>query len=223
MRKRDSDNLTQRGNAMIYILIAIALIGFLTITLNNQNEQSDSQNIDDEIAELYALELIEYAATAKSVIDQMEITGTSFDEFDFINPTSATPFNTAPHIHKVFHPQGGGFTYKNSNAFPTGTFLSTTGWQFADTTNIEWTPTTADDMILTAIDINQTVCEGINEKITGSITIPVSTVTLANLFLESTASTDLTATNCASCEGYPSLCLEDSAGDYGFYNIMFNR
>lgn len=223
MRKPDSDNLTQRGNAMIYILIAIALIGFLTVTLNNQNEQADSQNIDDELAELYALELIEYAATAKSVIDQMEITGTNFNDFDFVNPTSATLFNTAPHIHKIFHPQGGGLTYKDTTTFPSGTFLSTAGWQFADTTDIEWTATTANDLIFTALDINQTVCEGINEKITGSSSIPPSTATLADLFTEGTASIDLTAINCAGCENYPSLCLEDSAGDYGFYNIMFNR
>lgn len=223
MRKRDSDKLCQRGNAMIYVLIGIALIGFLTVTLTNQNQQSDSQNLDDELAELTALKFAEYAQTAKGVIDQMEMTGTTFGDFDFINPTSATPFNTAPHIHKIYHPQGGGFNYKDTTSFTSGAFLSTTGWNFTNATNVEWTPSASTDIIFTALDISQSLCQNINKKITGSTSIPVSTATIATLFSEASASADLTTTNCASCEGYPSLCLEDSAGDYAYYNIIFSR
>ena len=223
MRKQNSEKSTENGNALIYVIIAIALIGFLTVSLSNQANQSDGQNIDDELAELVALELIEYAQTAQQVIEQMEITGTSFTEFDFINPTSAT-YNTAPHIHKVYHPQGGGFNYKESDSFATGVFLSTTGWNFSNATNVEWTRSGATDLIFTALDINATVCATLNEKITGSTTIPTNTTTIALLFSEASAATELNTTNCAAgCEGYPSLCIEDSGGDYAYYNILINR
>lgn len=219
----NSENSRQSGNALIYIIIAIALIGFLTVTLTGQSNQAENQTIDDETAELAALELIEYAQAAKSVVEQMQITGSSFTALDTINPASA-PYATAPHIHKIFHPQGGGLAFKRTSDFASGVFLSTTGWNFSKGTHVEWTKTTATDLIFTAMDINQTVCEKINDKFRSDLTAPAdaTTVTIAALFSES-AATNLTATNCAQCEGYPSLCVEDSAGDFAFYNILIGR
>jgi len=48
------------GNAMIYVLLAIALFGILTATLSGQNNDADGQDIDDEQIEFYASELLEY-------------------------------------------------------------------------------------------------------------------------------------------------------------------
>lgn len=226
MRKLKTDFLensrSQAGNALIYVLIALALIGTLTVLITNQGEYADSENLSDEEAELHALDLIQYAAAAQNVIDTMSMTGTGFSEFSFINPTSATAFNTAPHIHKVYHPQGGGLNYEDIDSSVNPLFLSNTGWQFSTGTNVGWTPSGVDDILFSAVDIAEIVCGKINEKITGTTTIPVAIDTLANLLFED-ATVDLDDTACPNCEGYPTLCFEDSAGDFGFYNVVLPR
>ena len=45
INRRISTN-TERGNAMVYILIALALFGFLTVTMSRQSGQSDSRNLN---------------------------------------------------------------------------------------------------------------------------------------------------------------------------------
>lgn len=228
MRKPNSENLLhkqeQSGNALIYVLIGIALIGFLTVTMSNQGEQADGETIDDELAELYALELIEYAQAAKSVVDQMEMTGTGFNDFDFINPTS-TPYNTAPYIHKIFHPQGGGLTYKGNKYAPE--FFDEAddrGWNIISN-NVEWTPSSADDIILTFLDVNAVICANINKKISGSSTIPALTGSGLNaFFLEGGSLENFNAVRCPTCEGYPSFCLSNQTSDsFAFYNILLAR
>jgi hypothetical protein len=214
----------ESGNVLIYVLIGIILIGALTVTLSRQANQADSENLDKETIQFNVLQLMEYAQSMQNVVSQMEMTGTTFSTIDIVNPTSNTPYTTAPHIHKIYHPQGGGMTYKTADDYSSGVFLSTTdGWQLNNANNVEWTESSADDLILTAMDINEDICNGINAKIRDDIsTPPVSTATIDDLFLEG-ATTDLTATNCADCEGYQTLCLEDSAGDYAFYSVLINR
>jgi len=70
INRRISTN-TERGNAMVYILIALALFGFLTVTMSRQSGQSDSRNLNRENIDLYVNNLIEYSAGAQQVIDLM--------------------------------------------------------------------------------------------------------------------------------------------------------
>lgn len=215
---KKSKKFAETGNAMVYVLIALALFGFLTITLSSQNDQADGQNLDDEQAEIYANELISYAAAAQQSIDMMLATGSEINNLNFVIPSDAA-FNTAPHYNKVFHPQGGGLSYQNK-------FNSdiqndaTSQWGINNSTNVGWTPSTANDVIITAYFIRRDVCEVLNEKIIGSSTIPITSSPHDDYFL-STGTINLDATECAACEGYPSLCVENDTNDnYSFYNII---
>ena len=206
------------GNAMVYVLVAIALFGVLTATLSSQNSQSDGQDIDDELVEFYATELMEYAAAAKNVVDQMIMTGTTIDQLNFVNPTSRA-FNTAPHIHKVYHPQGGGLNYQNPSypPFQETTFTYTHEW-YTGKINVEWTLSTQTDAILSAYGVEEKVCNKINEILTGSPTLP-SVADMANHFVIFT--NDFTSTECATCVGYTNLCVQNSFSDrWTFYTIL---
>lgn len=220
IKTNQNEHNQDNGNAMIYVLIALALFGFLTMTLSRQNNQADGQDIDDEQAEFYANELIEYATSANQVIDRMLYSGTNINELDFINPTSAG-FNTPPHIHKVYHPEGGGLNYMSGLSEGIAGDINAR-WAINDRlTNTEWTPTTQNDVFLTAVRIKKEICESINKKITGSKDIPISTNTLGELFTGGTHNLD--STNCPNCAGYSSLCLRYTSGannSYGFYNII---
>ncbi len=210
-------NKRERGNAMIYVLVALALFGFLTMTLSRSGDQADGQDISDEQAEFYAQELMQYAASAQQAVDMMIISGTNIDELDFVTPDDAA-FNTPPHIHKVFHPQGGGLNYKAK--FNKNIETETDGgWYARPGKNVEWTTSTNNDVTLTAWRIKREVCERINQKIIRSSTIPQMTTGHHDVFV--TMVDTLDTTSCPDCEGKTSLCTLNSAGThYAYYNII---
>lgn len=212
---------------MIYILIALALFGFLTMTLSRQNTQSDNQNINDEELELIATEMIEYVASTQQAVDMLIFGGSELNQLNFVNPSS-TAFDTPPHIHKVFHPHGGGINYQDKPN-PKIQNGGASVWAINDNINVEWTQldfdgiTALDDVLLTAYFITRPLCEVLNKKITGSKNIPVTASPHADYFL-STGNQDLTVAECAGCEGYPSLCVENNTNNnYSFYNIIATK
>ena len=215
----------QRGNALIYVLIAIALFAGLGFTLTRQARNTGTTEIDDAKSELYAMQLITYASQTKSVIDQMIFTGSTIDDLDFIEPADAG-FNTAPHIHKIYHPQGGGLTPATlpDDVISQITTPPDAGWYMGRFNNIEWTDTNGTDVILTAYQISRTACETINEKITGTTTIPALTGDMDDYLLDTATNNDLTAAACAACDGYTSLCVSNSAATaYSYYSVIIDR
>ncbi|MBI1300974.1 MAG: hypothetical protein GC137_04855 [Alphaproteobacteria bacterium] len=216
----------QSGNVLIYVLIAIALFAALGFTLSRQTSTSGTEEVDEAKLRLYATDLMNYAAQVRSVLDQMSFSGTDIDDYIFDQPGDAG-FNTAPHIHKVFHPQGGGLVVANIPSRAFGVLASTppTDWYLGRFNNVEWTETTGTDIILSAYNISQSVCEEINSSITGSATIPTLASGSADEFFVDTASdSDFTAAVCAACEGYKSLCVYDSGNDiYTFYSVIAQR
>lgn len=217
---------------MIYVLIAIVLFAALSMTLGRQTDTGEASDIDDGKAELYATQIISYAAQAKSSVDQMLFSRTKIAVIDFTLPTQAG-FNSEPTITKVYHPDGGGL---NPGTLPAAAIHQTigdpvAGWYMGRFNNVEWTKTTEDDIVLVAYQISRTVCEKINEKVTGSTTIPQLTVPLRLVtiddslyaggsntdFLTDPAGTPI----CSVCHHKGSLCVEDSSGDaYGFYSVL---
>ena len=205
---------------MVYILIALALIGFLTLTLSRQNDQSDSQSISDEQLTLYVQDLINYVSTAQSSVDMMLAGSSDVSDLDAVIPTDAG-FDTGSPIHKIYHPLGGGLSYQESfpSAIEDG---ANAGWRLTTGINVEWTATAANDVILTAYSINRQVCEKINALITGSTAIPATTSPHDDYFI--TEIDDLTAAECAGCEGQVALCIENNAGDaYSFYSVIASQ
>ena len=217
----------QSGNAMIYILIALALLGGLTMVLTRGNTEGGDTLTRDQ-AELMTTRMTAFAGSAKGVVDQMMMSGTNVSALNFVIPSMPT-YDTPPHHNKVFHPDGGGLSLgsADSNLFTGTDSAPRRGWYLGRFNNIAWTPTGANDVVLAAHDISGAVCAIINEKITGDRSIPVlaGTGDPATYFVSSTfggpANANLTNTECADCEGYPSLCVA-SAGStqFTYYSII---
>ncbi len=216
----------RRGNAMIYILLAIALLGGLTMTMMRGNETGGDDLSQDE-AELLATQVIAYAATTKQAVDQMIMSGTPVNSLNFILPNDPA-FNTGSNIHKVFHPAGGGLNYKKADAkiFSNGQAPPAVGWYIEKFNNVEWTPTTENDVILTAYGISKKVCEAVNKKLLGSNTIlPFATAnmrtSLISASLHPMGQTSFTAANCPTCAEKPSACTIATDGTtHAFYSII---
>ncbi|MCD8496625.1 MAG: hypothetical protein LRZ85_00160 [Alphaproteobacteria bacterium] len=244
----------ESGNVLVYVLIAIVLFAALSFTLSRQTDTSETGGLDDQRVQIVATELITYAANAKAALDKMEFSNIYIEEVDFTLPSDST-FNDAPTIKKIYHPDGGGL---NLGTLPekvaaNGVTDPAPGWYMGRFNNVEWTPlgpgNTAGaggteapytDIVLTAYGITQPVCAAINEKITGSTTIPSMTDSVKETLVPKTigattifvagTNTDFTTDPantspppvCAACHNVASLCVEEG-GVYGFYNVLATR
>ena len=229
MKSKNVSFEKESGNAVIYVLIALALFGSLMFTLSSTSDQSDHASLDEEAVIFQASQLSNYAGSAKNVVDQMLITGTSFANLDFVYPNAAS-YDTAPHYNKFFHPEGAGFNYMGAQDPPfetCGACPIASGWYISDATNVEWTPSVSTDVMITAVGISQEICEEINERITGSTTITAfDTVNPSPemTFAEDAGGSNLTTVECSGCDGMPSLCVSNNAADrYYYYNIIAHR
>lgn len=214
-----------RGNAMIYILLALALLAGLTMVLNRGNDMG-GDDLDKDKTELLTLQVTAYAGSAKNAVDQMMMSGTPVTSLNFVVPSDPT-FNTGSNIHKVYHPAGGGLAFEKAEPAifdTTSTYSTLGGWYMTRTNNIEWTPTAAPDVLLVAWRIHKAICENINKKITGSTDIP-DIASPVEVFLGTTngapTNEDLMIADCADCEGYPALCVSNAAqNNFAYYNII---
>jgi len=225
MYRKFPNSSSEKGNALIYVLIAIALFAGLGFILSRQARNAGTTELDDAQKELYAMQLISYSAQAKSVIDQMLISGSDIDDLDFTQPNQSG-FNTAPYAHKVYHPQGGGLSHATIPESIKAQIASSpvAGWYLGRFNNVEWTKSTQSDVILTAYQITGSVCETINQKITGSSDIPALSGNMNQYIVDTATNSDLTVSACSGCEGYTTLCVSNSAvSAYSFYTIVADR
>lgn len=232
----NSDNLrSQRGNAMIYILVALALFGILTAVLARRGAQSDAENLTEEMAQFESAQILAYAQSAQKAVDQMLMGGTMPDDIDFTTPNDDS-FDNGANIYKLFHPEGGGLTYKSADTKLFDTHASPAqGWYIGMFNNVEWTPTTQAEIILTAYGIKQPICEAINEKITGSKDIPaLSSGVMAELLVPPTvtghpgSSENFMLANCPAlpaqtCREHNMMCISDGGSLFGFYTVIEGR
>lgn len=222
--------MNQRGNAFFYILIAVILFAALTYTLS-RIETEDGQStsdMDQGRIQIAANSIISYAASAQNALIRLDQMGVSFDTLDFIEPWE-TNFNDPPTDKKFFHPDGGGLAYKPLPADATGTggVDPEPRYYVGLFNNIEWTPTSTNDVLFAAYKITEPVCKAINKQLTGSEAIPTLTATMARVLVKSgdyhsSGNADFDAADCASCDGKPALCVTDGA-DFAFYSVLESR
>ncbi len=229
---------SQSGNAMIYVLVVVALFAALSFVLSRQNDASEAGGISNEQLEIYAGTIQQAAAQLKQSVEQMTFTGTAVADLNFVTPDDAS-FNVADpppapaHGNKVFHPSGGGVVLPRipddaiHEPAPNPSGLPGR-WYIGRFSNVEWTPSAAEDVVLTAHEIKQAVCEKINFKLTGSTAIPVLTDPVNEVLIDeaaagssATSNIDFTSAECAGCFGKPSLCVKDSvSASWSFYSII---
>ena len=214
----------ESGNVLVYVLIAVILFGALSFILSRQARHAGTAEIDEAKLEFYASDILGYSAQAKSVIDQMMITGSGIDDLDFTKP-GESGYDNAPFGHKVFHPQGGGL---DTGSLPEDITLPEESvapdWYMTSAINVEWTDSASSDVILTAYQISRPLCALLNKKITGSESIPVLSGQMKNYFVPTESNNDLNTSMCADCEGYSALCVSNGNRDsYSYYSLLAAR
>lgn len=228
-KNKSKTNHSESGNVLFMILVGIVLFAALNFTISRFGGGEDaSEQMKDDRVELSANQIAGYAMQAKNVIERLEVSGTDTGSLTFEQP-SDPDYDTPPNTNKLFHPQGGGMNAieLSNDVYDTALSDPAPGIYYGRFENIEWTPSTAHDVVMTVYGLKQSVCEKLNNKIIGSATIPDLDDTARNLLVddEDHNGTNLAfaASECPACDGYPLLCVKGSDNVYAFYNILVGR
>lgn len=209
----------QDGNVFLYILIAVALFAGLSFVMSRGQDGGEKTVLDQATLKTTAQRLTAYVDQASQAWLQMHETGTDLDELTLILPSNGV-FNSASTIHNLFHPDGGGLTYREMNDDTFRASATTpVGWKFA-LVNADWTATTGTDLLLTYVNVKPTLCAELNRIIRNDATIPTVTVNFTNTFTNGSAA--LTEVACPDCKVQGSLCVQNT-GVYAFYNLIEAR
>ena len=79
---------SQSGSILLFILIAVALLGYLTFTFT-QNTRSNTTDLTKEKTELLVAEITSYAQQIRSGVQSLLISGCQETEINFDNPIVA--------------------------------------------------------------------------------------------------------------------------------------
>lgn len=214
-----------RGNALFYILIAIALVGALTYSVSQQSSEStdfiDNASNDEQIARMMT-----YAGTLASALNQMVVAGNAKAETLYTDLKTDAPntaaYGTAPYNMQLYHPQGGGMNYvtatgdtADSNTVATDFYVV----KDASVKNIGPTDTGGDIMFVAKVT-SAAACARINYLLTGDGTVtPMVAAAFNGLFVSHTSAV-IDGTNCATCVGKSQYCVSNGTS-WGYYATLF--
>lgn len=212
----------RRGNVLLYVLLAVALLAALAYAISGDMRGQQAQRMPQERAELLAVSLMSHVTALEKAVFDMTQFGKNLDDIKFDLPGSTDYQNNRS--EQIFHTSGGGVTVFNtdiSNLFNPDV-TTKRGWIFQNQTNVEWSATSASDLIYTFLDLNPNLCALLNKKITGSEDIPEVTFDFDDVFTTDGNNTDLTATICPECEEKSGLCIKNG-NVHAFYYIIGSR
>lgn len=107
-------NNNQSGNILVFILIAIFLLGGLTVLLSRTGSQTEDTGSSEQ-ATVAATRILRETSNMKNAVQQMLSRGCSESTFSFESRNMSRYANTSAPTDKschLFEPQGGGLDYK---------------------------------------------------------------------------------------------------------------
>ena len=209
-----SESKSQRGNALFLILIAVALFAALSYAITQTGRGGGT--ISQEQAEILASEVTDQAATLRTTVMRMVLTGTPVTSLDFTTPTTGQ-------ADQVFDPAGGDETYEKA---PAGT-----GWPFwnyldARDPTMGWyvlgvgtdTATTGREVLAILAMVPKTVCQQIDKGLGLSTTLAVNGVPFDATTPSASAAAPATAWTLDATPGQPFACIKN----VGTINIYYH-
>jgi hypothetical protein len=218
-------NISESGNALWFILVAIVLLGALTILLSRSGT-SVNQTGDVEQSRLRAGQIMRTAKAIEAAIDQMKLRGVSESELSFENDVTVTDYANADCTVdecKIFAAGGGGQNYA---APPVGASTSDAEWIFTGGNNIGTAAYpvgttiagTGNDIIMLLADASPEMCAQVNKDLgigTGG-TLPEDETGLDLTPFTGTFGTSLVTIDGDPApfelDGHPAGCFNDNKG-----------
>lgn len=221
---------SERGNAMFYILIAVALLAALVFAVA-QSSRTSATALTEEQQRLLATEILDYSQSVKNAVAQLRLRGTSFVQLSFAKPGDAG-YNTTP-AHEIFNTQGGGIVYQDVRPEAQ---IAATAWVFAANNEIDDVGTTCAaagcvDLLMILPAVRRDTCIKINDflGITGPTDEPPldSSIDTLTPFTGTPTYDDTIGDEAGSTEvrGKQAGCVKETAppGEYHFYQVLEAR
>lgn len=161
----------ERGNLLFIILIAIALLGALTVAIQSTS-RPDGNNIDREDLVIRTSEVQRYASELERAVMFIMQNGKSEIDIRFAHPKAHSDYgdlsaDTDP-SDQVFHREGGGATFR---AAPDG-INDGSAWEFYGGTTIPGVGSIRDDLVAVLPNVSQEFCARIND-LNGQASLPI--------------------------------------------------
>lgn len=176
---KTSNACSQSGNVLWFILIAVALLGLLTMVLSRSGTTVD-QSGNVEQTRIKAGEVLRYAKGLELALDQLRLNGCSENELSFENntdPNYTNPNAPADESCHVFSTRGAGQTWREFYDQDLNNTSSAT--VFSSAFAIENVGTSRQELIV-FMRVSPSVCAEINRSMDIDDTDPDDISTLGN-------------------------------------------
>lgn len=219
----------EHGNVLLMVLLAIVLIGALTVAIQGTSQQSN--HIDDETLLFRITETQRYTAELERGIAFIIQNGHSEADIRFAHPNAHTDYgdlsSDTDKSDQMFDREGGGARY---NTAPDN-INDGSAWEFYGHTALAHAGSDEAELIAVLPNVTQAFCEKINEKIGYSTTMPQDDGTCLNSgasfrFDDTTQfSSSPNTTNEATFSFKPSLrgCAQCADGSYHYFHVLLSR
>ena len=161
MTHLDTINKNERGSALWIILLAVALLGMLTVVIGRSSDSTE-QTADTEQNRIFAADLMRFSASVAQTIDRMRMQGISENEISFEGPSELTGYtnpNCSVNECKVFSRYGGGISYKSPNDT-----VTEDEWLFTGRNEVGGVETSEPELVM-MLEIPESLCNQIRNEI----------------------------------------------------------
>jgi hypothetical protein len=150
---------TEKGSVLWFILIAVALIGILTVVLSRSSDRVN-QSGNFEHARIKITQMMRFVQGIEAAIQQMKLNGVSESDISFeFNGTNVNG-NCTSNACKIFHVEGAGL---NAQTPPAG-LSSSSNWVFTGGNDVAGIGTSGQaDLIVILQNIDADFCAQINK------------------------------------------------------------
>lgn len=175
--KKKENRISQAGNVLFLILIAVVLFGALSFAISKTMTGGSPSDISTEKNRINSAYLHQFPTEMRKTILRMKVRHSiPAESISFAHPGTADYgiFGTTPE-NELFHPQGGDIPYQH----PPAEINGGSEWIFNGNLEVDGigkTGATANSSDLLAIltGIRQDICEQINHGLSGTIETPPS-------------------------------------------------
>ena len=228
---------SQKGSALFYILIAVALLAALCYAVAQSGRGSVTQ-INDERAKLIADDVMQYADAFSNAVAQIRLRGVKdadlcFDDAGWggANYPNASCSDEA---NKIFGLKGGGISWRKPppealDSTATSDFV----WHILGDNEVQGVGTTCgnaacSDLIFEVDGLSLAVCKKINEELhvtDEGVAPPFDTVMGVNRFNGTYTYDQTIGDENAALDGKTAACFEKTASPslYAFYKVLVAR
>jgi len=159
----------QKGNVILYVLIAVALLAALSIAVS-QTGPGNLSTLTTERSRLYATQIIEYANALSVATAQLRLRGVAetdlcFDDDSWPAAVDYSHAGCSGNSHKIFHEDGGGVVWQ---AVPSDAQIASPPRNYYIITSgnvVNNVGTSTEELILFAPYLSDAVCIQINKEL----------------------------------------------------------